>query len=162
MLYANISELLSPLTDENHGSLDSLTLDSTTDKVLIEFDLGLLAVTSSVVPILSATLRLFVVSVEGTISLSIFNQSVEWEEDQVTWNNIVTPDMAQGVGNTFTVASSDGGQWLDVDVQDFIDGFHVKNFVVSIENDSASGKCVFASRETCHSSKLAVITGSIF
>ncbi len=122
----------------------------------------MLAVTSSVVPILSATLRLFVVSVEGTISLSIFTQSVEWEEDQVTWNNIIKPDMAEGVGNTFTVTSSDIGQWLDVDVKDFIDGFQVKKFVLSIKNDSASGKCVFASRETCHSSKLVVITGSIF
>lgn len=156
-------------TDDNHGSYDALTLDSSTGKVLIEFDLDLLAVTSSAVPILSATLRLFVVRVEGTISLSIFKQSGEWEESQVTWENFATPPSplfaadATGVGNTFTVTSSDGGQWLDVDVKDFIDdGIQINNFVLSIENDSASGKCVFASRETCHSSKLVVITESIF
>ncbi len=121
-----------------------------------------MAITSSVVPILSATLRLFVLSVEGTISLSIFNQSAEWEEDQVSWSNNATPAMAEGVGNTFTVTSSDGGQWFDVDVKDFFDGFQIKGFVLSIENDSASGKCVFASRETCRSSKLVVITESTF
>lgn len=122
----------------------------------------MLAVTSSAVPILSATLRLFVVRVEGTISLSIFKQSGEWEEGQVTWENFAFAADATGVGDTFTVTSSDGGQWLDVDVKDFIDGIQINNFVLSIENDSASGKCVFASRETCHSSKLVVITESIF
>lgn len=143
-------------SDEMYGSYDALALDSSNTKVTIEFDLGLLAVTSGIEPILSATLRLFVLGVQFTTSLTVSKQSIESVEDGAT----VTPTVTKGTDKTFTVTSTNDGQWLDVDVTDFIDLNQIKKFVIAIETDSSSGQCVFAGHETCHSSKLVVITKS--
>lgn len=152
-------------SDENYGSSGTLILDFTS-KALIEFDIGLIAVTSIIYNVLSVTLRLFVDSVVDsagdTTSLSIFTHSVEWDEDQVTWNNFGSPLMSE-VGSVFQVEPSNEGNWIDLDITDFIGlGSQVKKFVLGISASSSEGsRFVFASRKTCHSSKLVVVTEPI-
>jgi len=66
-------------------------------------------------------------------------------------------------GPIFEVESSDGGKWIDVDITDLSEGGSVNKFLFAVKNTSASSEakeCVFASRETCHSSKLVIITES--
>jgi len=154
-------------SDENYGSAGTLVLDSSTSKVLIEFDLGLIALTNSIYNVVSVSLRLFVNSVGDStrsISISRLPHSIGWDEQQVTWENFGAPPLPNDGPTTFQVTSSDGDMWIDVDITDIIDGSQANKFVLSMKDISASGeagKCVFASRETCHSSKLVVVTESI-
>merc|ERR1712087_110622 len=145
-------------SDENYGSAGDLVLDSPTSKVLIEFELGFIAPTKSVV---SASLRMFVNSVGDTMQLSIYRlqNSFDWDEKEVTMDNFGIPPMAEAGSVTFQVSSSDKGRWADIDINDFIDGSRALKFVLSASD--GDGKCAFASRETCHSSKLLVVTEPI-
>eukprot|EP01083_Nonionella_stella_P013482 37941_1 len=151
-------------SDENYGSSDDLVLRSSTTRILFEFDLDLDALSSSMHDVVSITLRLFVDSVGDDKSISIYKLPtyVQLEEDQVTWNNFGTPAMEKA-GPTFQVASSDGGKWIDVDITDLFDGGSVNKFLLAVKDASAyseARQCVIASRETCHSSKLVIITES--
>jgi len=155
-------------SDENYGSADVLVLDSTTSKALIEFDLGLIGLTSSFYNIASLSLRLFVNSVGDTSSppqLDIYKlpNSFEWDEGQVTLDNFGIPPMAEAGPVTFQITSSDEGSWVDIDVKDFIGGGQANMIFLSmtLSPSGEAGKIVFASRETCHSPKLVVVTESI-
>lgn len=145
-------------SDKNYGSVGDLVLDSPTSKVLIEFELGLIAPTKSVV---SASLRMFVNSVGHPKQLSIYRlpNSFDWDEKQVTMDNFRIPPLAEAGSTTFLVSSSDQGRWINININNFIDGSQALKFVLSASN--GDGKCAFASRETCHSSKLLVVTESI-
>jgi len=134
-------------TDETDVSSVALTLDSSTRVLQLEFDLGLIAITSSIYNVLSVTLRLHVDSVDNDISLSVLNDRDEWNDDEE-------------VDHVFMVTSSDEGHWIDVDVTDMFDGSQVNKFLLAFENDEPSGTCVFASRSTCRSAKLVIVTES--
>lgn len=130
-------------TDETDVSSVALVLDSSTRKVQLQFDLGLIAITSSIYNVLSVTLRLHVDSVDNDVSLSVLKDRDDEE-----------------VGHAFMVTSSDEGHWIDVDVTDMLDGSQVSKFLLAFENDEPSGRCVFASRNTCRSAKLVIVTES--
>mmetsp|Transcript_22205 Transcript_22205/g.34927 ORF Transcript_22205/g.34927 Transcript_22205/m.34927 type:complete len:416 (+) Transcript_22205:394-1641(+) len=155
-------------SDENYGSADVLVLDSTTSKALIEFDLGLIGLTSSFYNIASLSLRLFVNSVGDTSpppQLDIYKlpNSFEWDEGQVTLDNFGIPPMAEAGPVTFQITSSDGGSWVDIDVKDLIVGGQANMLFLSmtISPSGEAGKFICSSRETCHSPKLVVVTESI-
>lgn len=155
-------------SDENHGSADALILDSPTSKALIQFDIGLIASTNRIHNVVSASLRLFVNEVGGTGSLSQLDiyrlpNSFEWDEGQITLNNFEIPPVAESGPVTFQAKSSDLGRWIDIDIKDFIEGAQADDFLLSmiISASGENGKYTFASRETCYSSKLVVVTESI-
>lgn len=149
--------------DENYGSSGALILEHYTSRVLVDFDIGSVAFTRSAYNFVSVSLRLFVDSVGGTRSISIYKlpQSSEWAEDQVTLNNFGTPPIEKA-GPTFQTSSSNVGKWIDVDITDLIDGSQANIKLILVMKDFSesddTGKCVFASRETCHSPKLVVVT----
>ena len=130
-------------TDETDVSSVALVLDSSTRKVQLQFDLGLIAITSSIYNVLSVTLRLHVDSVDNDISLSILKDRDDEE-----------------FSHAFMVTLSDEGHWIDVDVTDMFDGSQVNKFLLAFENDEPSGRCVFTSRNTCRSAKLVIVTES--
>ena len=118
---------------------NAIILDSSDRNVLLEFNLGMIALTSA---ILSVKLRLFVDSVDGDISISVLKYSNELEE-------------GENDDHTFRVTTSDVGQWIDTDVTDLIDHRQISKLVLT-RNEEVSG--IFVSGSGCHSSKLIVIT----
>lgn len=121
---------------------NAIILDSADRNVLLEFNLGMIALTSAIYRVVSVKLRLFVDSVDGDISISVLKYSNELEEEE-------------NDNYTFRVTSSDVGQWIDIDVTDLIDHRQISKLVLT-RNEEVSG--IFVSGSGCHSSKLIVIT----
>ena len=134
-------------TDGTDGSSVALVLDSSSKKVQLEFDLGLIAIASSIYNVLSVTLRLHVDSIDNDILLSVLKDRDEWNDEEE-------------LGHAFMVTSSDKGHWIDVDVTDMFDGSQVNKFFLAFENGKQSGRCAFASRNTCNTAKLVIVTES--
>ena len=156
--------MLLNVEDGNCGSAGALSLDAATSKILIEFDLGSIEFTNSTYNVASVSLRLFVNIVDDTRSIAIYKlpHSVEWDEEQVDWDNFGIISMAEAGPVVFLVNSFDEGGWVDIDIKDLIDGSQGTLVLVMILSASVdTGTCEFASSETCHSPKLVVVTESI-
>ena len=120
----------------------AIILDSADRNVLLEFNLGMIALTSAIYSVVSVKLRLFVDSVDGDISISVLKYSNELEEEE-------------NDNYTFRVTSSDVGQWVDIDVTDLIDHRQISKLVLT-RNEEADG--TFVSGNGCYSSKLIIVT----
>ena len=143
---------------KNSDSADVLVLESSTDKARIEFDLGSIASSTSIFKVVRSSLRLFVTSVTGTGSISIHSlpRSLDWDKLQVTSDHLA--EHSDWIA--FWVSPAEAGRWIEIDVTEITDRSQVNTFVLST-TDVAAGHCEFASRDTCHSSKLVVVTESI-
>jgi len=115
---------------------NELTLNTAETSVLLEFDLGLIAVMSSISHVISAKLRVFVVTALDGMSISVSKMEGDLISD----------------GEVLQVTSE--GQWIDVDVLDAFDGSSHIHLVLTHTNG------VIARPETCHSPKLIVVTSS--
>lgn len=121
---------------------DAIVLDSSDSNVLLEFNLGMIALASAIYSVVSVKLRLFVDSVDGDTTLSVLKYSNELDEG--------------GNGDhTFQVTSSNVGQWVDLDVTDLIDHRQISKLVLT-RNEETNG--TFISGSGCHSSKLIIVT----
>ena len=121
---------------------NAITLDSAGSNVLLEFNLGMIALTSVIYSVVSVKLRLFVDSVDEDTTLSVLKFSNELDE-------------GGNDNHTFRVTTSDVGQWIDIDVTDLIDHRQISKLML-VRNEEANG--TFVSGSECHSSKLIVIT----
>ncbi len=155
--------------NENYGTEELLELKGVEDesyirKLLIEFDLSSVVETEG---ILSASLRLYVDSVDKdftrTVSVYKLPSSIDWKEEEVTWDNFGTPPVEM-IGPSFRVTWFDENEWIDVDITDLIEAGRISDLVLVLRNTSNTGvesKCAFASRETCYSPKLILFTEPI-
>lgn len=113
--------------------------------------------------IVSASLRIFVDSTSDTRSLSVdkYSQVVQWDEGIATFHSFGAPSLEQA-GPVFQVTSSNAGKWLDIDVSDLVRSSNSAKLDLVINDTSdinvSGGKCAFASRETCRSPKLVLLT----
>jgi len=158
--------------DENYGTEDIMELKGVEDesyirKLLIEFDLSSLSSIVETDGIFSASLRLYVDSVDKdftrTVSVYKLSSSIDWNEEEVTWNNFGTPPVEM-IGPSFRVTWFDENEWIDVDITDLIEAGGMSNLVLVLRNTSNTGvdsKCAFASRETCYSPKLVLVNEPI-
>lgn len=66
-------------------------------------------------------LRLFVVYVQGSArTLTVSRIGPAWDVDKVTWDSFDETTMMKKRGNSFPVAPSDAGQWIEVEVSNLI------------------------------------------
>jgi hypothetical protein len=138
--------------------------ESNARKIVIGFDAGLLSFNSSV-QINYAALRVFVNSIDldfdRNVSLFKLPSAIRWDEGNVTWENFGTPPVEKE-GQPFLVTWEDKQTWIDIDITDFIDRTETpSNLTLVLQNlSSGVGNCriMFASKETCHSPKLVVVS----
>lgn len=138
--------------------------ESNVRKIVIGFDSGLLSFNSGV-QINYASIRVFVNSIDldfdRNVSLFKLPSSITWDEGSVTWENFGTPPVEKE-GQPFLVTWEDKQTWIDIDITDFIDRTETPSNLTLVLQDVSSGvgncRIRFASKETCHSPKLVVVT----
>ena len=132
-------------------------LETSADKMLLEFDLSLSELSKSVYKVERVSLRLFVTcrgSVTRSMSIQKVSHSVDWDKQHIALDG-QHPNSIMSL-----VRPVNAGSWIEVDVTSISTMNQGNKFVLSMD-DSSAGKCEIASRETCHSSKLVVTTASI-
>eukprot|EP00581_Thalassiosira_minuscula_P012178 CAMPEP_0183715350 /NCGR_PEP_ID=MMETSP0737-20130205/9608_1 /TAXON_ID=385413 /ORGANISM="Thalassiosira miniscula, Strain CCMP1093" /LENGTH=1182 /DNA_ID=CAMNT_0025944441 /DNA_START=211 /DNA_END=3759 /DNA_ORIENTATION=+ len=136
------------ISTDTHIVFPSQESDTPSSTSTLEFDLGFIASTNSIHKIVSVSLRLFINSVgDSNASMSIHRDVQPFNGDLITFH--VTP--------------SDEGGWMTIDITDLIEtDIQADNKIALVMKDISeggnAGNFEFASRETCHSSKLVMVT----
>ena len=143
--------------ERNYDWANTLMLEASANKILMDFDLGLAELSHSVYKVARVSLRVFLTCF-GTGTRSIYIRkiplSVDWDGQHVTLDG-------QNPNSIMTqVRPANAGSWIEIDVTSISDMNEVNRFVLSMK-DSSGGTCEIASRQTCHSSKLVIAIVSI-